>query len=365
MKAPFPWFGGKRQVAPIVWQRFGDVPNYVEPFFGSGAVLLNRPHEPRIETVNDKDAYLANFWRALKTDPEQVAHYANWPVNENDLHARHIWLVNRKNDLVSQIEGDPDYFDVRIAGWWVWGMACWIGGEFCSGNGPWGSVNGKLVHLGDAGHGINRKRVHLGDAGHGVHRRRVHIGDAGQGVNRKLVHIGDTGRGVQRRRVHLHVGQGDAGSGEQGLCAWFEVLAKRLERVRVCCGDWQRVCGPSPTTRQGLTGLFFDPPYSSEAERDKNIYSEENLTVAHDVREYCIKHGSNPLLHIALCGYVGEHESLAEYGWTPYYWTAPGGMAHTGNAKGKENRKREVIWFSPHCLNDEVNCQLIMFEEEE
>ena len=37
LRAPFPWFGGKRRVAPEVWERFGDVPNYVEPFFGSGA----------------------------------------------------------------------------------------------------------------------------------------------------------------------------------------------------------------------------------------------------------------------------------------------------------------------------------------
>ena len=42
-KAPFPWFGGKARIAAQVWQRFGDVRNYVEPFFGSGAVLLNRP----------------------------------------------------------------------------------------------------------------------------------------------------------------------------------------------------------------------------------------------------------------------------------------------------------------------------------
>lgn len=40
--APFPWFGGKSQVASIVWDRFGDVLNYIEPFFGSGAVLLGR-----------------------------------------------------------------------------------------------------------------------------------------------------------------------------------------------------------------------------------------------------------------------------------------------------------------------------------
>jgi len=43
-KTPFPWFGGKSQAAPLVWQLLGDCPHYVEPFFGGGAVLLNRPH---------------------------------------------------------------------------------------------------------------------------------------------------------------------------------------------------------------------------------------------------------------------------------------------------------------------------------
>jgi hypothetical protein len=87
------YFGGKSKVAPLVWARLGDVDNYVEPFFGSGAVLLTRPHPPRIETVNDLDCYVANFWRATQHDPEAVAEYADWPVNEIDLHARHRWLV--------------------------------------------------------------------------------------------------------------------------------------------------------------------------------------------------------------------------------------------------------------------------------
>lgn len=57
LSAPFPWFGGKSRVADLVWSRFGaDVPNYVEPFFGSGAVLLGRPGGAgSTETVNDKD----------------------------------------------------------------------------------------------------------------------------------------------------------------------------------------------------------------------------------------------------------------------------------------------------------------------
>ena len=58
--APFPYFGGKRTVADTVWSRFGNVDNYVEPFFGSGAMLLARPHVPSVETVNDADHYICN-----------------------------------------------------------------------------------------------------------------------------------------------------------------------------------------------------------------------------------------------------------------------------------------------------------------
>ena len=92
MKAPFPWFGGKSRVADLVWDRFGSVQNYVEPFFGSGAVLLSRPFSIGTESVNDLDCMVANFLRALRNDPDEVARHADNPVNEADLHARHLWL---------------------------------------------------------------------------------------------------------------------------------------------------------------------------------------------------------------------------------------------------------------------------------
>lgn len=66
-KAPFPWFGGKRQAAPVVWALLGDVAHYVEPFCGSLAVLLERPHPCNrtyySETVNDADGLLVNWFQ--------------------------------------------------------------------------------------------------------------------------------------------------------------------------------------------------------------------------------------------------------------------------------------------------------------
>lgn len=150
--------------------------------------------------------------------------YADWPVNEADLFARHLWLVNDGRDaLAAGLENDPDWFDPRIAGWWVWGQCCWIGSGWCSGSGP--------------------------------HRKLPHLGDAGRGVNRQLPHLGD----------------------EPPIYAYMRALGERLRRVRVCCGDWRRICTRGALNTGGTVGVFLDPPYGSEAKRTKGIYSMERL----------------------------------------------------------------------------------------
>ena len=343
MKAPFPWFGGKSRVADLVWERFGDLPNYVEPFFGSGAMLLGRLTPPGTETVNDLDCMVANFWRALQRDPQAVAYYADNPVNEADQHARHLWLISRA-DFREQMKVEPEFYDAQIAGWWVWGQCIWIGSGWCS---------KQLPHLGNAGKGLNRKLPHLGNAGKGLNRKLPHLGNAGTGVHRKLPHLGNAGTGVRRKLPHL----GDAGtacleesdltSGTRGvsLLVYMQELAARLRLVRVCCGDWSRVLGPSVTFKHGITGVFLDPPYADAADRVSDLYSVDSLTVAHDVRRWALENGDNPLLRIALCGYDGEHEMP---GWDCVAWKALGGYGSQG--ENNENANRERIWFSPHCL---------------
>ena len=44
-KSPIVYMGGKGRVAEIVWQRFGPVYSYLEPFCGSAAMLLERPDD--------------------------------------------------------------------------------------------------------------------------------------------------------------------------------------------------------------------------------------------------------------------------------------------------------------------------------
>ena len=311
LDAPFQWFGGKRKVAREVWARFGHVANYVEPFFGSGAVLLGRPGAiAGNETVNDLDGFVANFWRAVANNPEETAQWADNPVNENDLHARHAWLVGARDTLRPSLEGDPDWCDPKIAGWWVWGISCWIGGGFCSGDGPWHVRDGQLVHLGNQGQGVRRQRVHLGDQGQGVNRKRVHV--------------------------------------HSRLVPWFHLLSERLRRVRVCSGDWSRVCGPSVTFKHGLTAVFLDPPYADTADRAPNLYREDSASVAHAVREWAIENGDRPDMRIALCGYEEEHSMPAT--WRVHAWDAGDGYGGLAHGERTGNGRRERIWFSPACL---------------
>ena len=302
LQAPFPWFGGKSRAADLIWQRLGVVPNYVEPFAGSLAVLLCRPTPGKIETVTDLDGLISNFWRAVKRSPDAVAEWADWPVSEPDLHARHLWLVGQIDGLADRLCADPDWHDAKIAGWWVWGLCSWIGSGWCSGKGPWQAVDGVLVK-----------------------------GNAGQGINRKLPHL-SAGRGINRQNAPVR--------------DWMRALSERLRGVRVAQGDWRRVCGESVTVKNGLTGVVLDPPYLS-ASTAGTLYRTDSDTVAHAVREWAIANGDNPLLRIALCGYEGEHPMPA--GWECVAWKARGGYASQGSG-GNVNASRERIWFSPHCL---------------
>ena len=304
LAAPFPYFGGKRRAAPIVWPLLGDPSGYVEPFAGSAAVLLARPEFDgrRVETINDADGWLVNCWRSLQLSPDAVASHAFGPVAEIDYHARLAWLQARRSpDLVSWLEGDPEAHDPKAAGWWLYVTACGIGDAF--GKGPWKVIDGHL-------------------------RKLPHLGDAGQGVNRELPHLGNAGRGQ--------------------LAAYFGSLRNRLKRVRITCGDWKRVVTPS-VVRAGCGGdgsraIFLDPPYATSGD----LYPEATAGISAAVRDWC--ESADPKLKIVLCGYDEEHDALLSRGWTVRQGKAGGGAGYSKNAA---NGRRERLWCSPACLSAE------------
>ncbi len=71
MKAPFAYYGGKSGLAPTIAAMLPPHRVYIEPFFGSGAVLFAK--EPAIhEIVNDLDGAVVAFFRCLRDRRDEL-----------------------------------------------------------------------------------------------------------------------------------------------------------------------------------------------------------------------------------------------------------------------------------------------------
>lgn len=312
LKAPFPYFGGKSTVASKVWHALGDCNHYIEPFFGSGAVLLSRPNwseQSRFaETVNDKDGFIANVWRSLQFDPGEVSKWCDWPVNHADLAARKKELIKNENRLLENLMNNPEWFDAKLAGYWIWAASCWIGSG--------------LTSIG--------QRPHVGHTGMGVH-----------GIG-KRPHVSKTGVGVH-------------GIGKNNLLYWFNSLSDRLRFVRVVCGEWTRVTGGDWQDDLGIVGMYFDPPYGVSS-RD-TVYHHDSFGVAREVLLWCKDRGAKNTYRIVISGYE-EYEELLSCGWKFESWSANGGYGNIGSSshgmkpdgRGKKNKHRERLYYSPHCV---------------
>lgn len=67
----FGWYGGKYSHLNWLLPLLPKCHHYCEPFAGSGAVLLNRNPSP-IETYNDLDGEVVNFFRVLRNNKEEL-----------------------------------------------------------------------------------------------------------------------------------------------------------------------------------------------------------------------------------------------------------------------------------------------------
>lgn len=276
VKSPFPYFGGKRRIARQVWQRLGNVSAYVEPFAGSLAVLLANPKEYGcIETVNDVDCLVANFWRSISLFPAKVLEYVQAPWSEKEFNSRCKFIFGKDlTRLGTMLEGSIDGCDPQLAGMWAWCVCM--------------DIAGPLFMKG-------RPRMHTG---------------RGQGFMSK--------------------------SGRLNPAKMVDGLHQRLKDVRVLCRDWRDALAPACTTFHGVSGIFFDPPYGVEDR--KCCYRIDSREIAGDVRKWCIEHDRDQNMRIALCGYEGEHNALEDRGWTKESWVAGNCMGREKDGNGTRER---------------------------
>lgn len=85
------YYGGKWNLAPWIISHFPAHKNYVEPCGGAASVLLQKPRSP-LETYNDLDGNVVNFFRVLRDQPEELIRkmqLSPWARTEFDLAWHH------------------------------------------------------------------------------------------------------------------------------------------------------------------------------------------------------------------------------------------------------------------------------------
>lgn len=79
--------GAKWSIANWIIEHMPHHKTYLEPYFGSGAVLFNKAPS-RLETINDLDSDVVNLFRVIRDYPEELARVARWtPYSREEYYA--------------------------------------------------------------------------------------------------------------------------------------------------------------------------------------------------------------------------------------------------------------------------------------
>ena len=399
LRAPMPYFGGKRRAAPLVWERLGPVDTYIEPFCGSMAVLLNSPYgkRPR-EVVNDYDGLVCNFWRAIQHSPDRVAYYADYPTSHIDLTARIKYVRDHTPGMREMMQEDYVWHDAQIAGFWVWCVSNSI-----SLNQPFGDADSSAVKLPNmtseagtntrpimnskgGGLGVQSQRLDLDTArphyaphpgGQGCQAQRSDLEQSvpflttGQGITANTKNTMGIAFPTSRQSVPFQSPHGVAAQGKvdteyqhmtgDRLRSWFHALSQRLSKVYITARDWSTTLSPSVMGLTGansakVCGIFLDPPYATATR--KMLYSNDSLDIAPAVKDWAIAHAA-PNVRVCVAGYIGDYSDWPE-GWQAIPWGIDG--IRMGGTKDVEHDRTEVLWFSPSCIIPESQTQQTLFE---
>ena len=80
LSSPIRWAGSKKRILNDMLELFKkDKDNYVEPFLGSGVVMINVLNNPDVLQyknyyVNDINGNIINFYKDLKSRPKKLIH---------------------------------------------------------------------------------------------------------------------------------------------------------------------------------------------------------------------------------------------------------------------------------------------------
>jgi DNA adenine methylase len=105
-KIAFGWYGGKYSHLDWLLPLLPYTTHYCEPFGGSAAVLINRNPSP-VETYNDIDGEVVNFFRVLRNQKEELLEAIGLtPFSREELRI----AVNHNNEILSDLERARRFF---------------------------------------------------------------------------------------------------------------------------------------------------------------------------------------------------------------------------------------------------------------
>ena len=97
MNAVVKYPGAKWGIAHWIISHFPEHHSYLEPFFGSGAVLFTKDRS-NIETVNDLDGDVVNFFEWVKNDPEKLGEAIYWTPYAREVYDRAYETMRTETD---------------------------------------------------------------------------------------------------------------------------------------------------------------------------------------------------------------------------------------------------------------------------
>ena len=253
---------------------------------------------------------------------------------------------------------DPDWYDVRMAGWWCWMVSNAIDMGRMAYPTEKMTKNYNAAMKAAQGFVLDWENENI----------RSHFPDI-EGQKKDRPHVSGS-IGVMSKTRKVGSGQWPHAYGDKGVMAnksrnnlleWMYELAARIEHYIVLCKEWHEIVSSRTVlntvpSESSYSALFLDPPYDlGEDERESNLYSVDDTNIAAAVRQWLftpqerdgIKPWYHPRLRIILCAYEGDHAPIPDS--TVYQWEQPDGY-YVQRTSLKSWDKREILICNPACV---------------
>lgn len=110
--------GSKWNIASQIVDLIPKHHSYVEPFFGSGAVLFNKAPSP-IETINDLDSDVVNLFKCIQQDSERLARLVMTTPFSREIYDKQFDGYNENKQYISNYQKAAEFL-----------IKCWQGHGF-------------------------------------------------------------------------------------------------------------------------------------------------------------------------------------------------------------------------------------------